>query len=181
MSVEIADILSFWFEETEPKQWFVKNAAFDAKIQKRFGATYEAAVAGTHDGWAETPEGCAALVIVLDQFPRNMFRGDARAFESDAKALALTKHAIEQGWLDDLPVEHARFLITPMMHSEDLRDQEAGIPLFEKYGNASTLDYAIKHRDVIARFGRFPHRNEVLGRENTAEGEEVINTPGTAF
>jgi uncharacterized protein (DUF924 family) len=181
MSVEISDILFFWFEETEPKQWFVKNAAFDAEIEDRFAATYEAAVAGNLDGWAETPEGCAALVIVLDQFPRNMFRGDARSFATDAKSLALTKFAIEQGWLDDLPLDQAKFLITPLMHSENLRDQEIGVPLFEKYGNDSTLDYAIKHRDVIARFGRFPHRNEVLGRESTAEEKDFINTPGTAF
>lgn len=122
-----------------------------------------------------------ALVIVLEQFPCNMFRGDSCAFESDAKLLTLTKHAKENGWLDDLPVAQTRFLITPLMQSEDLSDQETSVPLFKKYDNDSTLDYAIKHRDVITRFGRFLHRNKVLGRVSTAEEEAYIKKPGTAF
>ena len=180
-SVSPQDILSFWFKETDPENWFWKNSAFDAEIRSRSGAVFEAASDGTLKAWEETPEGCAALVIVLDQFSRNLFRDDARAFATDAPALVLTKMAIEQGWLDRIPADRANFLLTPLMHSEDLADQEIGIPLFAKCGGTQKEDYAIRHRDIIARFGRFPHRNEVLGRMSTPEEEPSLTEPGSSF
>ena len=175
------DILSFWFEEIEQKKWFKGGPEFDALIQDRFGDVFEAAAAGELDPWADTPEGCAALIIVLDQFSRNLYRDDARAFATDAKALALTKVAIEKGWLDLIPADHAKFLLTPLMHSEDLADQERGIPLFAKYGGPDKERYAIAHRDIIARFGRFPHRNKLLGRQSMPEEEEFLTQPGSSF
>lgn len=175
------DVLRFWYEECTAEQWFKKDAAFDATIRDRFGDLHAVASAGGCDDWAETPEGSLALVLVLDQFSRNLYRDDPRAFAQDAKALDIARRALAAGHDQAYPAGQRYFYYLPYEHSEDLRDQEESVALFEKHGDAHTLDYAIAHRDIIARFGRFPHRNAVLGRESTAEEEEFLQTPGSSF
>ncbi len=178
---EVQSVLRFWFEESTPQQWFEKSDDYDRAIRDHFGALHAAAARGDHDGWAETPDGALALILVLDQFSRNLFRDDPRAFAQDAKALGIAKDAIAIG--HDMEVSEARrvFFYVPFEHSEDLADQEACLPYFEALSNADYLKYAIAHRDIIARFGRFPHRNAVLGRESTQEEIEFLKTPGSSF
>lgn len=178
-----AEVLAFWF--ARPKAWFEKDPAFDAAIRARFLALYEEAVAATLAGWRDSASGCLALVIVLDQFPRNMFRGEARAFAADSLALAAARHAIARGFDRDRLAVERLFLYLPFEHSESLEDQlrccELMEPLnaFPETGDAHR--YAVRHCDIIRRFGRFPHRNAVLGRENTAAEIEFLRQPGSRF
>ncbi|MBT3358376.1 MAG: DUF924 domain-containing protein [Rhodospirillales bacterium] len=174
-------VLSFWFEESTPEQWYKKNGDFDQTIRERYGAAHSEAVSGTLDHWAETPDGCLALIILLDQFSRNMYRDDPGAFAADPKALALTKAALEKGWVESATSAQAQFLLMPLMHSEDLADQEMSIPLFAKFCGEKVADFAIRHRDIITRFGRFPHRNAVLSRESTQEEIGFLKTEGSSF
>ncbi len=176
-----ASVLRFWFEESTPQQWFERDDGYDRLIRERFGALHAAACRGERDDWAETAEGALALVLVLDQFSRNLFRDDPRAFDQDAKALSLAKAAIAKGYDKAVPEERQVFFYVPFEHSEDLADQEACIPCFAALENDQYLGYAIAHRDIIARFGRFPHRNAVLGRESTADEIEFLKTPGSSF
>jgi len=162
-------VIGFWFDELTPEDWFTKSDETDARIADRLGAAAEAAAAGALDHWAETPEGALALVILLDQCPRNLHRDSARAFAQDAKALTVADAAVDRGFDERLPKEQRFFLYMPFEHSEDLADQDRCVALFEAYGNERYLDYAKRHRAVIARFGRFPHRNPDLGRESTQE------------
>ncbi len=181
-AADIQDVLCFWFEECTPAQWFKPDPAFDHSLCERFERLYERAAAGACDDWAETPEGVLALVIVLDQFPRNMFRASPKAFATDAMALALAETAIDGGLDLALPVARRKFLYMPFQHSERLRDQERSVRLVdERCDDADTLDYARRHLDVVARFGRFPHRNAILGRENTPEETEFLSQPGSSF
>jgi uncharacterized protein (DUF924 family) len=165
------EVLGFWFGD-EPgvrrEAWFKKNPDFDAEIRERFGAILARAAAGELDGLAATPQGCLALVIVLDQFPRNIFRDDGRAFATDGQALALAKAAIASGLDQQLTPLEREFFYLPFEHSEDLDDQRRSVELFRTLG-ADALEWAERHLVVIERFGRFPHRNAVLGREATAE------------
>jgi uncharacterized protein (DUF924 family) len=175
------DVLSFWFsEETRPK-WWVKEDSFDARMRERFGAALEAAQSGALDHWAETPDGALALVILLDQAPRNIHRGTPQAFAADAKALAIAKAAIAKGFDAALPSERRNFLYMPFQHSERLEDQERGVALFAGNDVADGLKWMTAHRDIIARFGRFPHRNAVLGRDSTAEELDFLQQPGSSF
>lgn len=176
-----ASVLRFWFDESTPEQWFEKSDDFDRVIESRFGALHAAACRGDCDDWAETADGVLALILVLDQFSRNLFRDDPRAFAQDAKALLLAKGAIAKGF--DMAVSEDRrvFFYVPFEHSEDLADQEASLPYFEALTNKEYLRYAVAHRDIIARFGRFPHRNAVLGRESSPEESEFLKTPGSSF
>jgi uncharacterized protein (DUF924 family) len=139
-------------------------------------------VSGDFDHWRETAAGCVALCILLDQAPRNLFRGDPRSFASDAAARAVTRHALARGLDRDLPQEQRAFLYLPLEHSENLADQEACVRLFAGLDeNPDGLDYAVRHRDIIARFGRFPHRNAVLGRTSTPEETEFLTQAGSSF
>lgn len=176
-----ATVLDFWFDPATKPHWFVKSDAFDHGVAERLGALLEQAAAGALDHWAETPEGLLALVILLDQVPRNVHRGTPAAFATDAKALALAERAVAQGL--DKAVEPARrlFLYLPFEHAENLAAQEQAVALFATTGDAEYLDYAIRHRDVIARFGRFPHRNAILGRTSTTEELEFLEQPGSSF
>jgi len=158
------DVLTFWFAPERRSQWYVKDDDFDAEIRRRFLATYEAAYLGQLDEWRKTPQSFLSLIIVLDQFPRNMFRGSARAFAADARAASLTKEGIEKGVDRTFSGAQRDFFYMPLMHSESLSDQE----LLIKLGFGSNR-YAREHHEIIARFGRFPHRNEALGRQSTAE------------
>lgn len=183
-----ADVLDFWFGSgaergQRHKRWFEKDAAFDAEVTRHFLPFYETLAGG--QAWLDSPAACLARVIVLDQFPRHMFRGTARAFASDALALASARLALEHGYdRDRLPVERL-FLYLPFEHSETLADQLRACaltaPLEAFPETADAHRYAIAHRAIIERFGRFPHRNAALGRASTAEEIEFLKQPGSGF
>ena len=187
-----AEVLEFWFgREGEPgygefrDRWFQKDDAFDREVTDRFGGVYEEATSGGLDGWRKEAEGCLALVIVLDQFPRNMFRGDARTHATDEKALESAKYAIEHALDRELPAYGRMFLYMPFMHAEDVEDQRRSVGLFEglaaEPGGPDVVEYAVGHRDIVERFGRFPHRNAILGRETTPEEAAFLTRPGSSF
>jgi len=167
------EIIAFW-EEAGPEKWFTKDEAFDAQIRERFLATYEAAAAGELAGWAETAHGTLALLILLDQFPRNMFRGDKRTYATDSMALAIAEDAVEEKYHQVFKPPMSRFFILPFTHAEDRAAQERSVALNEELGDEEGLKWARHHRDIIARFGRFPHRNAILGRTNTLEEEAFL-------
>ncbi len=173
------EVLRFWFEE-HPKDWFVKNPAFDVQIRSRFFALHEAALAGQLAHWADDSRGCLALVIVLDQFPRNMFRGEARAFASDAPARAAARVILKHRWDKRMSQSEQLFAYLPFEHSESVADQDLSCELMKDF-DAEQLRYAIRHREIIQRFGRFPHRNGLLGRESTAAEIEFLGQPGSGF
>jgi uncharacterized protein (DUF924 family) len=175
--VQPIDVLQFWFGR-DRKDWFAKNDAFDAEIRERFLATYEAAAAGRLASWKSAARDCLALVIVLDQFPRNMFRGSARAFAADALAREAARLILERGWDKGYTDDERTFAYLPFEHSEAMEDQETSMRLFE--GNES-LEWARKHHEIIRRFGRFPHRNAVLGRQSTPAEIEFLKQPGSGF
>jgi uncharacterized protein (DUF924 family) len=179
MVVNAADVVSFW-KEAGPERWFNKNAAFDKEIRERFFDTYEAAAAGRLSDWEQSAQGALALLILLDQFPRNMFRGDARAFATDTLARAITAGAIIRGFDSQVPKELRSFFYLPFEHSEDLADQERCIALNKATGDADGLKWAEIHADIIRRFGRFPHRNAALGRTTTPEEQAFLDGGGFA-
>lgn len=178
---DIERILFFWFEESSEKQWFGKDLEFDADIRQRFGDLVEAAMAGTLDHWCDSPRSALAYILLLDQFTRNIYRGMAKAFAADAKARAATERTLSEGWHEDWPEAYKVFLYLPLEHSEDLADQERCVALFEALGDAEKTDYAVRHRDIVQRFGRFPHRNAILGRESTAAELDFLKQPGSSF
>ncbi|CAM5308574.1 hypothetical protein AFEL58S_00570 [Afipia felis] len=162
------DVISFW-RDAGADRWFKADADFDAAVHARFLTLWQEARDGLHADWEKTPEGMLALIIVLDQFPRNMFRGSAQAFSTDPQALALTRRALAQGIDQRIDPELRAFVYMPLMHSEDLQDQLRSVEMFGAFGNANNLAFAELHADIIRRFGRFPHRNAVLGRQTSAE------------
>ncbi|MGP1386730.1 MAG: DUF924 family protein [Thainema sp.] len=191
----IEDILQFWFGDPEDPNseygeqrqvWFRKDPQFDQTICDRFFSTYQAAAQGELQSWQTEPHSCLALILLLDQFPRNMFRGTAQAFATDDQALAIAQFAIAHHYDQQLhPVERI-FVYLPLEHSENLEHQTEAVRLFEQLAAvepqfASTLDYAVRHRDVIAQFGHFPHRNTILGRETTPAEAEFLQQPGSSF
>jgi uncharacterized protein (DUF924 family) len=176
-----ADILAFWFSQDVKAKWFVREDGFDAELRQRFGALLAKAKQGELAHWVESPDGALALVILLDQFSRNIYRGTPNAFTADEMALAAAKQAIAQGYDLRLTAEQRGFLYMPFEHSEALADQDRGVALFEALGSEESLDYMRRHRDIIARFGRFPHRNAILGRSSTPEEIEFLKQPGSSF
>ena len=172
-----ADILAFW-RQVGPERWYERDDAFDAEVRSRFLELWRQAADGRLSSWEATDDGALALVIVLDQFPRNMFRGDIRAYSSDTLAREVAGRAISRG--ADLRVDPAlkAFIYMPLMHSEHLADQLRCIELFR--GNAENLKYAEIHADIIRRFGRFPHRNRVLGRTTTPDEQAFLDGGGFA-
>lgn len=170
-------VLEFW-TEAGPKRWYVRDEAFDAEIRRRFLAAYEAAAAGKLDAWEANAEGALALVILLDQFARNMFRGDGRAFAADPLARAVTERALKRNFDQQIEPPLRQFFYLPFMHSEELADQDRCVALFEAYGDAENLKYAIIHADIIRRFGRFPHRNPVLSRITTKDEQDFLDSGG---
>jgi uncharacterized protein (DUF924 family) len=186
------EVLDFWFgREGEPgygefrEAWFRKDPEFDADVTERFADLYEEAAAGDLDGWREDARSSLALVIVLDQFPRNMFRGDGRTHAADAKALQTSKYAVEHALDRELPAFQRMFLYMPFMHSENINDQRRSVELFGRLANEpgapDVTSYAVGHREIVERFGRFPHRNEILGRQTTPEEAEFLKTEGSSF
>ena len=170
-AASVDDVLAFWFDEAGPERWFERDSSFDAAVRRRLGLAYERAAAGALDRWRESARGCLALIVLLDQVPRNLHRGGALAFATDKAAREIAAHALARGWDRDAAFadEWRQFFYMPFMHSEALADQERCVALAaERLRDGRTLDYARRHRDAIMRFGRFPHRNAVLGRETTA-------------
>lgn len=186
-------VLDFWFADAHAAHWFAGNVGFDAQIRLHFAATVAAASAGELDEWAHSPDGWLALLIVLDQFRRNLYRDDARAWACDEQALALALAGIARGDDQRLPPLQRAFAYLPLEHAEDLALQQQCVALFtalcavpgldsgERHLLASFLDYAQRHQRVIERFGRFPHRNAVLGRTSTSAELAYLATPGAGF
>jgi len=181
------DVLAFWFGEDGKSraEWFRKDATFDAQIRKRFGALHAEASAGGLASWEDEPRSALALLIVLDQFSRNLYRNDPRAFAQDARALRVAEKLLERGWHRALQPIERQFVYLPLEHAEDLARQDRSVALFEELqaspGMEGIAQWAEKHRVVIRRFGRFPHRNAALGRTSTPEEEAFILTPGSGF
>jgi uncharacterized protein (DUF924 family) len=177
------DILDFWFKEIPSERWFDSDSAFDAALRERFLDIWQAARAGALRDWADSKEGALALVILLDQFPRNMFRGKADAFATDALAREAAHHAIAKGFDVEVPAGARSFFYLPLTHSESLSDQEDCVRFTrERLGETdSTYPYALRHRAAIARFGRFPARNAALGRPSTSEEIEFLTQNPIGF
>lgn len=186
------EVLEFWFGAPDSpefgrnrKRWFEKSAEFDALVRDRFVATYEHAAGGSLDAWTERPLAALALVVTLDQFPRNMFRGTPRAFATDPQALAVARGMIARGFDAALLPAQRTFAYLPLEHAEDREAQREALRLFARLaddaGGASTLTYAMLHYAIVARFGRFPHRNAILGRESTPDEAEFLARPGSSF
>ncbi len=177
------DILNFWFVETQPKQWFQVSEEFDQAIRDRFMEPYDMAVCGKFDDWQNDADGALALCILLDQMPRNMFRGTPKAFDTDKKALIVSKYAISKGLDQVLSAQKRRFIYLPFEHSENLNDQRRSVELFEKTKNDDPMgyDYAMRHLRVIEEFNRFPHRNKILGRGNTPEEDIYLSNADAGF
>lgn len=173
--------LAYWFDPATKPKWFNGGAAFDEEVRAELGPLFERAAPGDLDGWAVETAGLLALVILFDQVPRNIHRGTPRAFATDPQALALARLAVDQGKDRGLSADERLFLYLPFEHAEDLADQDRSVALFRALGDQTYLDYAIRHRDVIARFGRFPHRNRTLGRASTAEELAFLEQPGSSF
>jgi uncharacterized protein (DUF924 family) len=176
---EPSAVLAFW-RDAGPEKWFEKDTAFDDDIRARFLETYQAAAAGKLSGWEATADGALVLTIVLDQFPRNMFRGDVRTYAADALARLVASRALDRGFDRNMPVSDRQFFYLPFEHSESLIDQERCSALFAATGDADLLKWAQLHADIIRRFGRFPHRNALLGRSTTAEEQAFLDGGGFA-
>ena len=176
------DIITFWFDEIAPKQWWEKSDAFDVQIKERFSATHKAAAAGELWRWRASAQGRLAEIIVLDQFSRNMYRDTQQAFAYDGLALALAQHAVQLGIDRGLSTSEKAFLYLPYMHSESLEIHEEAVRLYSlDEGLAFNLDFEHKHKVIIEKFGRYPHRNAILGRVSTPEEVSFLQEPGSSF
>lgn len=177
--MDAGEVLKFWFER-DRKAWYQKNPAFDEEIRTRFLPLHEQALKGELKGWQAQAGSCLALVILLDQFPRNMFRNSAQAFAADALARDAARVIVERGWDKGMSVDERTFAYLPFEHSESAADQARNCELMKPLGE-ETCRYALRHKEIIDRFGRFPHRNAALGRESTPEEIEFLKTPGSGF
>lgn len=171
------EIIKFWFD-AGPKKWWIKDKEFDQTITDRFSGVHKAARTGACDDWAETAEGSLALTLVLDQFSRNMFRNDPRAFAQDEQARNIARHAIGNGFDQAFPVARRAFFYLPFMHHEDLASQDYCVSLYRAAGDENGLVHAQEHAEIIRRFGRFPHRNEVLGRFTSPAEQAFLDAGG---
>ena len=188
---QVGALLDFWFGPPDAPEgdrsdlWFTIDPTFDAALRERFLTDYEAAAAGQYEGWKAEPETCLALILLLDQLPRNLFRGTPRAYATDGMARAAARHAVERGFDQALAPIRRWFVYLPFEHSEDLADQELALRLFralpEEARTAPALAAVERHHEIITRFGRFPHRNRVLGRVSTPEEEAFLKEPNSAF
>ena len=177
----VEELLDFWFRPSTRVRWFDGDPELDAVLRDRYGPLHERAAAGELSGLEARPGGSLALCILLDQLPRNAFRGTPRAFATDALARAVAGRALERGFDRNLPRDVRLFLYLPFEHSEAIEDQRRGVALFEALGDPDSLHWAIEHLRVIERFGRFPHRNAILGRPSTPEEIEFLKQPDSSF
>jgi uncharacterized protein (DUF924 family) len=186
------EVLDFWFgREGEEgygefrEAWFNRDPEFDREIRDRFEPVYEEAAAGRLDHWKSEARSCLALIVVLDQFPRNMYRGDARMYAADEKAREAARHAVEHAYDRELSPYGRLFMYLPFEHSEELDDQRLSVELFRglatEMGSEDLLGYAVRHLEIVERFGRFPHRNEILGRRTTLEESKFLSRPDSSF
>ncbi len=178
---DVHAVLRFWFEELTPQQHWQKDAQLDAQIQARFARVHASAVRGECWQWRENIHGRLAEIIVLDQFSRNIYRDQARSFAADAMALVLAQEAVAQGLASKLPPEQRSFLYLPYMHSESLLIHDQAVVLFAEPGLENNHAFELKHREIIVRFGRYPHRNAILGRSSTPEEIAFLEQPGSSF
>lgn len=180
-SVTHDDVLKFWFNELSPEQWFAKRDSLDIQIKEYFAATLGAAAQGECWAWRESVAGRLAEIIVLDQFSRNVYRDSAQAFSQDPMALVLAQEAIRQGLDRALSAPEKAFLYMPYMHSESRHIHEEAVVLFAQPGLETNYDFELQHKAIIDRFGRYPHRNKLLGRVSSAEETEFLEQPGSSF
>ena len=180
MTAHPNDVIAFWRAAGAGK-WFEKSDAFDAAIRLKFEPTHHAAARGEYDGWIEIANGALALLLLLDQFPRNLYRGSGHAFATDPKARRFAAEALERGYDRAVEPDFRQFFYLPFEHSETLSDQERCIALFRATGDADLLKWAELHTDIIRRFGRFPHRNAVLGRDSTRKEDDWLANGGERF
>jgi uncharacterized protein (DUF924 family) len=178
---DVDEVLRFWFEETTPKQWFEKDEAFDAEVRRRFLKLHEAVAAQPNEALLKDARTALAALIVLDQMPRNMFRGSPRAFATDAKAREIAEATIGKGYDAGLSKDERMFCYLPFEHAEDTAAQARCVRLMAALGDAELTKWAEAHKAVVDRFGRFPHRNAVLGRPSTPEEAEFLKGPGSSF
>jgi uncharacterized protein (DUF924 family) len=171
------DVLGFW-RHAGPARWFKRSAAFDEACRLKFEPTHHRAARGEYDAWADTPDGALALVLLLDQFPRNLYRGSGHAYATDGKARAFARAATQRGFHREVDQALAQFFVLPFEHSEDIADQDEGLALAVELDDPEVLKWVTIHRDVIARFGRFPHRNDALGRTTTPEEQAFLDEGG---
>lgn len=179
--MQYSDIISFWFEELTPEDWFKGGAALDTLITERFLGPHQSVAANEHWHWRENAHGALAEIIVLDQFSRNLFRGKAEAFAFDGHALALAQVAIVRGFEGSLSADERQFLYMPFMHSESKVVHEQAVTLFTKLGREESLKYELSHKAIIDRFGRYPHRNNQLGRSSTEAELRYLSESSEAF
>ncbi|MBY6197112.1 DUF924 family protein [Vibrio hangzhouensis] len=181
MMIHYKDVIDFWFEELTPQDWFSGDEELDRTIEQRFSQLHQQAASGELYQWRSCPQGRLAEIIVLDQFSRNLFRGAPASFASDAMALTLAQEAVASGDDIKLTPEQRTFLYMPYMHSESLKIHEEAVRLFKSNGIENNLDFEYRHKAIIERFGRYPHRNEILGRASTPEEFEFLKQPGSSF
>jgi|TARA_B110000196_G_C21083020_1_gene633472 uncharacterized protein (DUF924 family) len=174
-------VIQFWFEDIEPRQQFTKDLEFDESIRTKFSETYQLATQGLLYAWREHPLDALAEILVLDQFSRNMFRNTPKAFEADTVALVLAQEAIRKKFDKELNNSKKAFFYMPFMHSESKEIHDIALFLFDQPGLEDSFNFEIKHKAIIDRFGRYPHRNEILGRESTADELEFLSQPGSSF
>lgn len=179
--ISYEQIIKFWFDDIKPEQRWKKDDVFDNMISDRFKDIHSKASKGELKLWRKDPSGSLAEIIILDQFSRNIFRDKPESFASDKLAIEAAKEAIGKGFDNDLNIDQLGFLYMPFMHSESLSDHEQAMKLFKKKGLESMYEYECKHKKIIDRFGRYPHRNQILGRESTSEEIEFLKTPGSSF
>jgi uncharacterized protein (DUF924 family) len=175
------EVLKFWFEELSPQQWFKQSDQVDNTIRTKFLDIHNKAAAGELHNWRNDAKGSLAEIIVLDQFSRNLYRGTPKAFAQDGMALVLAQEAISKGFDEDLSTDEVPFLYLPFMHSESLMIHERAVELYTALGQEMNLEFEMKHKAIIERFGRYPHRNEILGRESTLEEIEFLKGPDSSF
>ena len=178
---EMRAVLDFWLLQTGPEKWFSRDDALDEEIRVKFSALHERAVAGELAHWRGTPQGCLGEIIVLDQFSRNLYRDDPRAYAADGQAQKVMTLALARGFDDGMSKDERRFLYMPLQHSEEAADQSTSVELFRALEDDDTFKFTLRHQEIIARFGRFPHRNTDLGRESTTEEITFLQEPDSSF
>ena len=176
MTIKSADILNYWYSDEMRKHWFASTEALDEQIRKDYQAIWQVAADGDLKHWKTSPEGCLALAIILDQLPLNMFRNSAKSFSTEQLAVEITNHAISMGFDEDIEKDKRAFLYMPLMHSENIDDQNLSVAMFEKSDLKENARFAEHHRNIVRTYGRFPHRNHILGRQSTDAEIEYLNS-----